>query len=308
VGIVDNILDSFYEYNIFKNDGTPLDKNFIDVRRSNQQFTLAPINTTRGIYFFKSFLVLKEHVTIFDDRTVFNDIIYDKTTGYRQSRIKSRGFRTTDWDGNYTIPGFIFDNADIDVWQPFVDYNLGDIVSYKSYNWTSLKNQPGVAEFSDTNWTKLDSVPEKKLMPNFDYRINQFEDYYEADADGLSGSQRDLSRHLIGYQPREYLQNLAEDEVIQFKLYQGFIREKGTNNAIVKVFDKTSKVQDDSVVLKEEWAFSVGRFGGLAQRKEVEFNISKEALQVNPQPILVVDSASTEVDQYLRVEIGRAHV
>jgi hypothetical protein len=302
IGIVDNILDSFYDYNIFKNDGTPLDKNFIDVRRSNKEFTIAPINTTRGIYFFKAFLVLKEHVTIFDDRTVFNDVIYDKTTGYRQSKIKSRGFRTTDWDGNYTIPGFIFDNANIDIWQPFVDYKLGDIVSYKSFNWTSLTNQPGVAEFSDVSWTKLDSIPEKKLVPNFDYRINQFEDYYEADADGLSGSQRDLSRHLIGYQPREYLQNLAEDEVIQFKLYQGFIREKGTSNAVVKVFDKTSKVQDDSVVLKEEWAFAVGRFGGLAQRKEVEFNISKEALQVNPQPILVVDSASTEVDQYLRVD------
>ena len=50
--------------------------------------------------------MLKEHVTLFDDRTVFNDVIYDKTTGYRQERIKSRGFRTVDWDGDYTSPGF----------------------------------------------------------------------------------------------------------------------------------------------------------------------------------------------------------
>jgi hypothetical protein len=302
VGIIDNLLDSFYDYNIFKSDGTVLDKNFIDVQRSNQEFTLTPVNIKQGIYFFKTFLVLKEHVTIFDDRTIFNDVIYDKTTGYRQSRIKSRGFRTTDWDGNYTIPGFIFDNAKIEVWQPYTDYKLGDIVSYKSYNWTSLVTQAGSVEFVDANWTKLDSTPTKRLVPNFDYRINQFEDYYESDADGLSSSQRDLSRHLIGYQSREYLQNLAEDEVMQFKLYQGFIREKGTNNAITKVFDKTSKVQDDSIVLKEEWAFAVGKFGGLSQRKELEFKIPKNSLQVNPQPILVVESISKQVDQYMRID------
>ena len=302
VGIIDNLLDSFYDYSIFKNDGTILDKNFIEVRRDNKEFSLSPINITQGIYFFKTFLVLKEHVTIFDDRTVFNDVIYDKTTGYRQSKIKSRGFRTTDWDGNYTIPGFMFDNADVAVWEPFVDYRLGDIVSYRSYNWTSLVNQAGTAEFVTANWTKLDSTPEKRLVPNFDYRINQFEDYYEADADGISGSQRDLSRHLIGYQSREYLQDLAEDEVMQFKLYQGFIREKGTNNAIVKVFDKTSKIQDDSIVLREEWAFAIGKFGGQAQRGEIEFNITKADLRVNPQPILIVNSASKQNDQYLRID------
>jgi hypothetical protein len=116
-----------------------LQPRFININRQFQNVTVETTNTTDGIFYLKLYYVLKEHVTVFDDRTVFNDIIYDKTTGYRQSRIKVQGFRTVDWDGDYTSPGFLFDNVNIQTWQPFTDYRLGDIVAYKSYNWTSLK-------------------------------------------------------------------------------------------------------------------------------------------------------------------------
>jgi hypothetical protein len=141
VGVADNLLDGFYDYQILKDDGQVLLPAFINVNRSYQNILVETTNTTDGIYFLKLFYVLKEHVTIFNDRTVFNDILYDKPTGYRQDRIKAQGFRTVDWDGDYTSPGFLFDNVNIAVWQPFTDYKLGDIVSYRSYNWTSLVNQ-----------------------------------------------------------------------------------------------------------------------------------------------------------------------
>jgi hypothetical protein len=303
IGVADNILDSFYDYQILKNDGTPLRPRYINVNRDFKELTITTVDTTDGIYFARIHFVLKEHVTVFDDRTVFNDVIYDKPTGYRQERIKFRGFRTTDWDGDYTSPGFLFDNVNISVWQPFTDYKLGDIVAYKSYNWTSKYNQLGSSEFQDAGWTKLDSTPSKSLVPNFDYKINQFSDYYEVNTDGVGSSQRDLARHAIGYQPREYLQNIAEDEISQFRIYQGFIREKGTANAIVKVFDKLSRTQDDSVVLKEEWAFKIGEFGGVDQIDEFEFEIKKDNLLLNPQPILITygNESSVILDQYLRI-------
>jgi hypothetical protein len=303
VGVADNVLDSFYDYQILKSDGTPLAPAYINVTRDFQKFYLETTNTLEGIYYLKVYFVLKEHVAIFDDRTVFNDVIYDKTTGYRQERIKTRGFRTVDWDGDYTSPGFLFDNVRINSWQPFVDYNLGDIVSYKSYNWVSNFNQTGTEEFDNEKWSKLDSTPTKSLVPNFDYRINQFEDYFDLDAYGLGSSQRDLARHAIGYQTRDYLQELAEDEVSQFKLYQGFIREKGTSNSVVKVFDKLSRTTDDSIVLNEEWAFRVGRLGGTDQLREIEFRIVKDKLEINPQPMLVLPTvySGSIVDQYLRI-------
>lgn len=303
LGVADNLLDSFYDYQILQSDGTPLTQNNINVSRGFRSFAISVADNALGIYFVKINLVLKEHVTIFSDRTVFNDVIYDKPTGYRQERIKSRGFRTVDWDGDYTSPGFIFDAVDIQVWIPFTDYKLGDIVSYKSYFWTSKKNQLGSPTFIDANWVKLDSTPTKGLVANFDYRITQFEDYYEVDSAGVGSSQRDLSRHAIGYQPREYLQNLAEDEVSQFRIYQGYIREKGTANAIVKVFDKLSRTQDDSVVLNEEWAFKLGDFGGIDQTREYEFSLIKDNFVINPQPILLESGVEKTIveDQYLRV-------
>ena len=302
IGVADNTLDGFYDYQILKSDGKPLSPQFINVNRSFQNITVETTNTVEGIYYLKLYYVLKEHVVVFDDRTVFNDIIYDKTTGYRQERIKTQGYRTVDWDGDYTSPGFLFDNVKIDAWQPFTDYRLGDIVAYKSYNWTSLTNQLGTETFIDANWSKLDTKPEKRLVSNFDYKINSFADYYEVSSDGINDNQRLLARHAIGYQPREYLQNLSESSVTQFRLYQGFIREKGTANSITKVFDKLSRSGADSITLNEEWAFRVGRFGGTEQYKEIEIQLEKNKFELNPQTIIIENSLPlNSADQYYRV-------
>jgi len=302
VGVADSILDGFYNYQVLKGDGKPLQPQFIDVNREFQTITVTTTNTTDGIYYLKLYYVLKEHVTIFDDRTVFNDIIYDKTTGYRQGRIKVQGFRTTDWDGDYTSPGFLFDNVNIQTWLPYTDYKLGDIVAYRSYNWTSLTNQLGTETFDDTFWTKLDTTPKKQLVANFDYKIRGFADYFEVTSDGLDKSNRDLARHTIGYQTRTYLQNLSSDSVTQFQLYQGFIREKGTANAITKIFGKLSRSGSDSIVLNEEWAFLVGRLGGTAEISEIEIQLEKNKLQLNPQSLLLESAVVSNVtDQDYRI-------
>ncbi len=303
VGVADSLLDGFYEYQVLKSDGKILTPNYINVNRSFQRISVETTNTTDGIYYIKLYFVLKEHVVLFSDKTVFNDVIYDKTTGYRQERIKTQGFLTVDWDGDYTSPGFMFDNVDIQQWKPFTDYKSGDIVSYRSYNWTSLSNQIGVETFDDTTWSKLDLTPEKQLVANFDYKINQFEDYYDVSSDGLGNSQRTLARHAIGYQTRDYLQNMAEDPVTQFQLYQGFIKEKGTANAITKVFNKLSSATSDSVILKEEWAFRIGQFGGTDQLVENEFTLYKNKFEINPQPIIITETEPVnDLDQYYRVK------
>jgi hypothetical protein len=110
------------------------------------------------------------------------------------------------------------------------------------------------------------------LVSNFDYKIKQFSDYFETSSQGLDQSQRELARHAIGYQQRDYLQNLAEDSVSQFQLYQGFIREKGTANSVTKIFNKFSRSGSDSIVLNEEWAFRLGQVGGLINFQKLKFN------------------------------------
>jgi len=302
IGVAENLLDGFYPYNLLKSDGRPIDPKFINASREFTKFTISVDEINDGIYFLQLNYVLKEHIAVFTDRTVFNDVIYDKTTGYRQGRIKSQGFRTVDWDGDYTSPGFLFDNVDIKNWQPFADYNLGDIVRYKSFNWVSLRTQIGKEQFDETVWEKLDSEPEKQLIPNFDYRIASFEDYFDVNSTGISESQKLLARHNIGYQPRAYLQNLSEDPVTQFRLYQGFIQEKGTPNALNKVFNKLSRSEaSDSLDLKEEWAIRTGSLGGVDQTKEYEIELIKDRFESDPQLLVISNSNKDRTDFFYRV-------
>ena len=147
--------------------------------------------------------------------------------------------------------------------------------------------QRGKELFVQDNWEKLDSIPESGLVSNFDYKINQFEDYYDLDSVGLNADQKALARHAVGYQQREYLQDIIEDDVSQYKMYQGFIREKGTQNSITKMFDKVSSLTEDAVVLNEEWAFLLGSFGGSGQTTESEIKLKKEQLKLNPQPVIL---------------------
>lgn len=303
IGVLENLLDGFFEYNIFQSDGNLISADQINVNRQFKKVEIDTVSPDQGIYLFRGYLVLKEHVSIFSDRTVFNDVIYDKPTGYRQERIKSRGFRTADWDGDYTSPGFIFDNVSIEAWQPFTDYKLGDIVAYKSYYYTSLQIQRGLDKFDDSKWIRLDLIPEKQLIANFDFKANQFSDFYDLDSDGIGNSQRDLARHSLAYQKRDYLEAMAEDDVTQFKLFQGFIREKGTSNSVEKVFSKLSKNQG-GIVLNEEWAFRIGNLGGKDQVYEIEFSIDKGRLELNPQPLFIIDGVIEETigkDLYYRI-------
>ena len=96
---------------------------------------------------------------------------------------------------------------------------------------------------------------------------------------------------------------MAEDDVTQFKLYQGFIREKGTLNSIEKVFSKLSSNRG-GITVNEEWAFRLGNLGGNDQVYETEFKIEKSNLVINPQPLIVVSGVieeNTVTDQYYRI-------
>ncbi len=70
---------------------------------------------------------------MFDNKTVFSDVIYDPALGYRQERLKVVGYRTDEWNGGLNIPGFIFDDAKYGDWEKWKDYTIGDLVKYKQF-------------------------------------------------------------------------------------------------------------------------------------------------------------------------------
>jgi hypothetical protein len=282
-GQVDNLLDSFYEYSIYNAGGNPISRNYISTIRESGKFQLLPKETQEGIFNAQLNLVQKEHVIVFDDKSVFGDIIYDQEAGYRQERIKFIGFKTTEWDGDIYSPGFVYDEAKIAPWASFKDYNLGDVVKYKSKYYSAKQFLPGEETFDYNKWLYLQNDPTAELLPNLDFKISSFQDFYNLDTEVFDEASSKLSQHLVGYQKRFYLDNLIQDNLAQYKFYQGYIKEKGTKNAIDAISRlKIDDVQTD-ITFDEEWAFNVGSLGSSATVKELEFALDERLNIENPQ-------------------------
>ena len=300
--VVDDLYNGFYDYTIFKSNGLPLETEFNNVYREKNQFSLKTVNTDDGIYGIKLPLVQKEHVVLFDNKTVFNDLIYQPSTGYRQERLKVLGYRTDNWNGSLNIPGFIFDEVNLEVWTSWRDYNIGDVVKHKQFYYVATANVPGTEQFNDNFWFRLNQKPESKLMTNFDYRINQFADFYDLNSDNFDSEQQRLAQHLIGYQKRNYLSNIINDDVSQYKFYQGFIREKGTRNVITKLFDALNSASRESLEYYEDWAVQVGQYGAVDKFDQIEVQIDDSKIKESPQAFELVDEISRDVfDEVYRV-------
>lgn len=286
---VDNVLNSFYEYSLLKADGQSYPKENFNLSREDGVCTIRTKNTVDGLFFARLNLVQKEHAIILNNTSIFNDTIYDVDTGYRQSRIRLIGFRTADWNGDFLSPGFIYDDAQIASWQQYTDYKVAEVVKYVGKYYSANKNIVGSATFDFTNWTPLGTKPVAQLFPNFDYKIKQFEDFYSLDIDNFDAGQQQMAQHLIGYTPRTYLDNIFINPIAQYKFYQGFIKEKGTRNAIDKLAKASIHNLKGQIDFNEEWAFRVGSYGNYTSYKEIEFPLKEGEFIENSQIVKFVD-------------------
>jgi len=292
---VNDITDQFYGYQIFRVDGQALATELTSIYRSDNDFILTSKNTNHGIYGAVLYLIQKEHTLLLDNRTMFNDVIYNLEPGYRQERVKVLGYITQNWNGGFNIPGFIFDQAKIVDWAPHTDYNLGDIVKYKSFYYSASMKLSSLASFNDAQWIKLTKQPTAELLPNWDYKVQQFTDFYNLDSGNFDVQQQEFAQHLIGYQSRQYLANIIQDDVSQYKFYQGMIIEKGTQNVLNKLFDVLSADNMESLTFNEEWALRVGEYGSVDTFTELEFILDINQFKINPQSFELVNT----VDQNL---------
>ena len=287
--VADNVFDDFYTYGVLQESGQPLQKENISIYRDKNTFQIRSKNTENGLYNLEIPLVQKEHVILIDNVTVFNDLIYQPSTGYRQERIKVLGYRSDNWNGGLDIPGFVYDDAKVSQWVSWKDYNIGDLVKYKQFFYVALYPVSGTKDFNNDFWYRLSEKPEAKLYTNFDYKINQFADFYDLDSDNFDAEQQRMAQHLIGYQKRNYLANIITDDVSQYKFYQGFIQDKGTKNAITKLFDPLSTATNNSIDFYEDWAIQVGRYGATTDVEQVEYIIDESEIKESPQPIELVE-------------------
>ena len=299
--VVDNIFNSFYEYNILEASGLAMPQKFLNVVRDEGKCTIKCISADRGIYFARLYSVQKEHAIVFNNTTIFNDSILNLDTGYRQQRMKVSGFRTSNWNGDYFSPGFVYDTAIISDWKQYKDYKFEDVVKFNGNYYAANKNIVGTLAFNFDDWRLLGKKPVASLIPNFDYKISQFEDFYSLDISNFDEGQQKAAQHLVGYTPRVYLNNIFADPIAQYKFYQGFIKEKGTKNSITKLQRATVQTLNAKLDYNEEWAFRMGYYGSYSSRKEIEFTVQEGSFYDNPQIIEFTNTVSTVTN--LRISV-----
>ena len=186
---------------------------------------------------------------------------------------------------------------------------MSDVVKHKQFYYTANSKLKAVEKFNEEDWRRLDNRPQPSLYANFDYKANQFADFYDLDTDNFDTDQQRMAQHLIGYQPREYLRNIINDDVAQYKFYQGYIREKGTSNALSKLFDALASADKESVDFYEEWGIRKGQYGASDTFDEIEYVLDESKVRLNPQPVELTDSGTgAETDLVYRIQSGEVYL
>ena len=235
-------------------------------------------------------LVQYEHALIFDNETVFKDIIYKPELGNRQYRLKLIGNKTDDWAGQLNPPGFMFSNSNIELWATGKDYRIGDVVSFKGAIYTALQNIDASGSFNFGYWQLLsNSAFNSGLLPNFSYNARKFEYMYDVDNQIEDQNINAFSNGLIGYRDRSYLSDLSLNATSQVKFYQGYIKEKGTQNAISALSTATFNNLSGNIAVSEEWAFRVGEYGATGSNQFLEIQLSDNTFVEDPIAIQLID-------------------
>ena len=270
------------DYSLLDAGGRKIDIRNVSTKRLGKTFDLSIKTDDVGLYNISLNTVQKEHVIIFDNTTVFSDIIYEPYTGFRQQRLKLVGWKTSDWNGDYYAPGFVFDAANVTYWASDTDYKIGDAVEYQGKFYVAKVNHNSTSTFDSTKWALKNEKPAPQLIPNFDYKISQFNDFYSLETNNFDESQQQLAQRLIGYQSRSYLENLFVNDVSQYKFYQGYIRQKGTLEAVEQLTKAKYENSDINLDIYPEWMIRTGKFGNVDATENVQIVLDDQNVNGNP--------------------------
>jgi hypothetical protein len=284
-GVVDFIKNTPNGSKILDQNFSVIKSNQSTVYRNGGEFKISALEK-QTICLAELDIVQYEHVLIFDNVTVFNDIIYKAESGNRQFRLKLLGNKTGNWTGEFNPPGFIYNSPTVPNWQSGVDYKKGSIVQFKDQYYTALENVIAATEFQQTKWQAIDRSSLKSgLLPNLAYNSQKFETIYDIDNPLADNDLLTYGAGLIGFRERDYLSDLSLGGISQIKFYQGFIKEKGTKNAV----DSLTSAQFNNIAggidIYEEWALRVGEYGALESDARIEIPLDDSVFTDNPSTI-----------------------
>ena len=103
---------------------------------------------------------------------------------------------------------------------------------------------------------------------------------------------------MIGFETRNYFENLGLDELTQYKFYQGMIRDKGTKKTIERFKSPTQSLGAVEYSFFEEQAFRVGEYGGHRTLNEIEWELDDQKHRQQKQIYKFTESAEDDTQKY----------
>ena len=289
----------------------PIQSVDLAIIRESTAFSAQPLNEGDTVAYGQFNLFNFEHGVVFDNITLFDDVIYNLITGLRQNRIYVRGNKTAEWDGTVDAQGFILNQDNIIEWNKNIKYTKGEIVKYKNKYWTALKIIQPKLYFEELEWKETDyNEIQKGLLPNSSTRSYESTLYYDSNKANLERDADLLSFSLIGYRPRDYLALADLTDITQINVYKNLIKNKGTRNA-TEAFKGVNLPQGGiEYDIYENWAIKSGEFGGVLNNNFIELRLSQPDLTGNPSIVgltngVWVDGVQQQVPLYSLFNYGR---
>jgi hypothetical protein len=292
-GVVDHVKNTINGSKLLDQQFSTIKSNQFSVLRGNGEFKVSTLNESM-ISLAELEVVQYEHAIIFDNTTVFNDIIYKPELGNRQYRLKLVGSKTGNWAGELNPPGFIYNSEYVDDWQAGRDYKKGSVIKFKEQYYTALVDIIATDEFVQSQWSQIDRSSIKTgLLPNFAFNAQKFENIYDIDNSPTDMDLLEYSAGLIGFRERSYLTDFGLDPLSQVKFYQGFIKDKGTHNSIETLASAKLNNISSEINYFEEWALRIGEYGSIESDAQIEIILDETEITNDPAVIEFLDINDT---------------
>ena len=298
--VVDSIITYTPENLLLDQNSQTFNSQDLIIYRQGNIFQLNPTrNGNQTISYLQLQFTDYEDMIVFDNSTVFNDLIYDPITAERQSRMKFIAATSTEWDGTLNAQGFILNQNNVKPWQSNSKYTKGDIVIYKNNYWQAATLVQPKAVFDYVDWYKsnYDRI-EQGLLQNLATKADQLATSYDTQTANLNSDNDLLAFGLIGFKPRQYMVDLNLTDTSQVQLYQQFIKTMGSRNAT----DLFAQVNFNNLTgqyqIYETWGIEVGTYGAQANRSWFEVALNEAVLNGNPSTFQIIEPGqTTEADQ-----------
>jgi len=286
--VADSIVTQTSENILLDQNRKELPTKNLNIVRLDNTISLEPL-TSQALSFADLRFTNFEHIIVFDNKSVFGDLIYEPITGARQSRLNLTAVVSSDWNGTVDAQGFILNENNVQEWAPLKKYTKGEIVKYKDQFWSAIDIVEPSVQFNFNDWFKSDyEATETGLLPNIANKADQLQNTYSVTTANLESDNDLLSYGLIGFRPREYMTALNLDDVSQVNVYQQFLKTKGTVGSVELLARANLGKESADYDVFENWAVQRSVYGANANRSFIEMRLDRSVLNSNPSLVQVV--------------------